>query len=92
MTRREGELIQPKPWRQTVYICDRCKKEAPSGQWPGDPHGETEIACKTNGVAYSDYDDRTKFSIDLCPPCFVTWLIPLVEANGIKFNLEPADP
>ena len=90
MSKREGELVQPKPWRETVYVCDRCKKEAPRGQWPDDPHGETTIECKTAGKAYSDYDTRTTYRLDLCPKCFVEWLVPLVEAQGVDFESEVA--
>lgn len=85
MSKRPGELVQPKPYRQTVYVCDRCKKEAPGGQWPDDPHGDTTIECKTNGEAWAEYDTRVTHRLDLCTKCFVEWLIPLVQANGVEF-------
>lgn len=92
MTRAEGELVQPLPWRETVYVCDRCKAHAPRGVWLNDPEGDTTIECRTGGVAYPECDTRTKYRLDLCPKCFVEWLIPLVEAQGVDFESESAEP
>lgn len=86
--RREGDMVQPVPWRETVYVCDRCKAEAPRGVWQNDPHGDTTIECKTLGEAWAEYDTRSTYRLDLCPPCFVGWLVPLVEAAGVDFESE----
>jgi hypothetical protein len=88
MSKREGDLVHPAPWRETVYVCDRCKVEAPRGVWSNDPHGDTTIECKSGGEVYNDYDERTTYRVDLCPPCFTTWLVPLLALQGVKAREE----
>jgi hypothetical protein len=74
-------------------ICDCCKAEAPrpyedwaTGGWDVN---ETEIALKPiirhkEGKAYPETRFGQELTVDLCPACFTTKLIPFLRSIGVE--------
>ena len=64
--------------------CDLCGKTT-TKEWKGhsDDAAETEVRFKT-GTIYPEGGSGDETTIDICPECFRTKLIPWVESHGGK--------
>ena len=84
-------------WVEGDTVCDSCgeRRRPRGGRWGYDGGwGESEIEIEAKiGDVYPEGDFREGYRLDLCPRCFLTKLMPLIERElGAKFTqFDPED-
>jgi len=69
----------------TAVICDVCKKKYPPG-WVKLPEVcHTDVRVET-GTAYPSGGSMVVYSVDICPQCFESVLMPMLEKMGAEFT------
>lgn len=81
---------------QTVtvaIICELCRSVGRQGRcWEGGLYGVNEVEVKlTTGESYPEHSSLELHTIDICPECFVTKLVPWIEAQGGKVRKQEVD-
>lgn len=74
----------------TSTVCDLCGDETTNNWAPGTSALETKVSMK-DGWNSPDGGQGTKISYDICPDCFKEKLIPWLESQGAKTNVEEWD-
>jgi len=73
----------------TEMLCDLCGRSngRPRDNWAIDPYQiqEAEVSL-IQGWSYPSSYVAKKWSIDICPECFKTKLMPWAEAQGATFR------
>lgn len=91
MATKTETMTQPSRFitRDIGLVCDLCGKESKPYQddWREGQYdvNETTIEHRT-GSHYPDNWSITTVSVDLCPTCFQTKLIPWLEAQGCQIS------
>lgn len=69
--------------------CDLCRKIADEGNWRSSSYdaAETEVTVKQiTGDNYPGGGYGKEFSVDICPDCFQSKLIPWLISQGAEVN------
>lgn len=70
------------------HTCDLCGRHADlnrewvRGIWDVDETDVSVIVCHRDGVSYPEGGGGTRRSVDMCPECFTTRLIPWLRSQG----------
>lgn len=85
MSKRYENTVQQLAFSHCVErCCDLCGLLAESGENWSNGHckvNETEVRIR-EGTSHSDGGCGTETTIDICPQCFKTKLIPFIESQG----------
>lgn len=72
--------------------CDLCGREAPGGKWIDGVYEDKEVKVSfKTGHSYPDGGYYTKFSVDICPGCFMDKVRPWLESQGAVMRKEEID-
>jgi hypothetical protein len=76
-------------YEETIQVgltCDLCKKESTGTDWSKEYYEECETVIKyRQGINYGmDGGYGTETTVDICPDCFASKLIPWLELQGVK--------
>ncbi len=100
---KEKQIIPAKEeWKTIAVQCDSCKKDyknadkfGESVEWefkdgPYDKEVTTKMSISTIiETSYSEYMGSTSFSVDICPDCFITKVIPFLKLINVDVSNAP---
>lgn len=88
---REKRVIPAREEDHLVAVtCDLCgARSRAGGDWDSDPYRklETNVSMQ-DGTSYPENTNYVETKVDICPECFVSKLLPWVEAQGGKPRKE----
>lgn len=73
---------------KTTTICDFCKNEIKQGSFFDISSATIELEI---GKVYPEGGTIEKYTVDICPDCFIDRVKPWVESQGIEFREEEID-
>lgn len=88
MRHYETVIVPEKQEKKLVKTtCDLCGEVEGKGKWRSSSYDvdETEIEItvrQRDGYSYPEGGAGTEFSVDMCPNCFKTKLIPWLQSQG----------
>lgn len=74
-------------------VCDLCGKKSEGDNWSGRGYDVSDTRIEmTTGTNYgTDGGDLETTSIDVCPDCFVSKLLPWAASHGAKPHVKKTD-